>query len=130
MFYGAMDPMPDFNDLVPWPDARFPLIPREKLGPYMKAILGRRFFKSHLLLESLPYYPELAMSLLNALGTVGDPLPPCPEDPRELWHGWMTFGWFEWESEGYCFWSNLGHATSYCPYRHPPNFHYTIMDKR
>jgi len=66
MFYGAMDPMPDFNDVVPWPDARFLLLPREKPGSYVKAIPGRRFFKSHLLSESLPYYPELAMSLINA----------------------------------------------------------------
>lgn len=150
MFYGKMDPMPDFNAVTPWPDARFLPIPREQLGPYMKAIQGRRFIKSHLPLDGLPYYPDvqyfivardtrdvfmsfynhysrytdLAMSMMNAPDIVGEPLPPCPEDPRELWQGWMTRGWFEWESEGYPFWANLGHTASYWKYRHLPNFHF------
>ena len=60
----------------------------------------------------------------------GDPLPRCPEDPRELWRAWMTRGWFEWESEGWPFWSNLWHTQSYWEFRHLPNFlllHYNDM---
>ena len=41
---------------------------------------------------------------------MGEPCPRCPEDPRELWQSWITRGWFEWESEGYPFWSNLHHT--------------------
>lgn len=150
MFYGNMDSMPDFNDVTPWPDARFLPIPREQLGPYMEAIEGRRFIKSHLPLDGLPYYPDvqyfivardardvfmsfynhysrytdIAMSMMNAPDIVGEHLQPCPEDPRELWQAWMTRGWFEWESEGYPFWANLGHTASYWAYRHLPNFHF------
>lgn len=150
MFYGLMDPRPEFNDVTPWPDARFLPIPREQLGPYMEAIPGRRFIKSHLPLDGLPYYPQVqyfivardprdvfmsffnhyarytdtAMSMFNAPEAVGAPLPPCPEDPRELWKLWMTRGWFDWESEGYPFWANLGHTASYWSYRHLPNFHF------
>lgn len=150
MFYGHMEVMPDFNDVTPWPDARFLPISRDELRGMMDAIPGRRFIKSHLPLDGLPYYPnvqyfivardardvfmsffnhysrytEIAMSMFNAPDIVGDPLPPCPEDPRELWQDWITRGWFEWESEGYPFWSNLWHTESYWAYRHLPNFHF------
>ena len=150
MFYGHMDPMPEFGDVTPWPDARFIPIPRAQLGPHLEAIPGHRFIKSHLPLDGLPYYPEvqyfivardahdvfmsffnhysrytdLAMSLMNAPDINGDALPKCPEDPRELWQDWMTRGWFEWESEGYPFWSNQWHTASYWKYRHLPNFHF------
>jgi len=69
-------------------------------------------------------YTDVAMSMMNAPDIVGEPLPPCPEDPRELWESWMTRGWFKWESEGYPFWANLGHTASYWEYRHLPNFHF------
>ena len=61
---------------------------------------------------------------------MGDPLPPCPEDPRDVWRDWMTRGWFEWESEGWPFWSNLYHTATYWPHRHRPNMmllHYNDM---
>ncbi len=44
----------------------------------------------------------------------------------------MTRGWFEWESEGYPFWSNLHHTQTYWNYRDLPNFlflHYNDMLK-
>jgi aryl sulfotransferase len=42
----------------------------------------------------------------------------------------MTRGWFEWESEGWPFWSNLHHTQTYWPYRDLDNvllFHYSDM---
>jgi len=150
LFYRHMDELPDFQAVTPWPDARFLPISREQLGPYMAAIPGRRFIKSHLPLDGLPYYPEvkylivgrdardvfmsffnhysrytdMAMSMFNAPDIVGEPLPACPEDPRELWRQWITRGWFEWESEGWPFWANLGHTASYWNWRHLPNFYF------
>ncbi|HSG89799.1 MAG TPA: sulfotransferase domain-containing protein [Pseudomonadales bacterium] len=150
MFYGHLDPMPDFRAVTPWPDARFLPIPREALAPMIEAIPGRRFIKSHLPLDGLPYYENVhyfivardprdvfmsffnhysrytptAMAMFNAPDIVGDPLPRCPEDPRALWQQWITRGWFEWESDGWPFWSNLGHTASYWPWRHLPNFHF------
>ena len=79
-----------------------------------------RFIKSHLPLDGLPYYPEvryvivardardvfmsllnhyssytdIAMAALNSPDRPGDPMPRCPEDPREVWRAWMTRGWF------------------------------------
>ena len=156
LFYRDHEVMPEFADVTPWPDARFIPIPKEQLGPYMDAIEGRRIIKSHLPLDGLPYYPEVkylivgrdcrdvfmsfynhysrytefAMGMMNAPDIVGAPLPRCPEDPRELWQDWIAKGWFEWESEGFPFWANLGHTASYWPYRHLPNFlfvHYNDM---
>tara|TARA_R110002111_G_scaffold201461_2_gene266538 strand:+ start:274 stop:1221 length:948 start_codon:yes stop_codon:yes gene_type:complete len=150
LIHGNTEPMPGFRDVTPWPDARFLPISKEDLGPFLENIPGRRFLKSHLPLDGLPYYPEvkyvivgrdcrdvfmsfynhyssytqIAMEMMNTTDIVGDKLPPCPEDPRELWRQWMTRGWFEWESEGYPFWSNLAHTQSYWEYRHLPNFYF------
>ncbi|XOV89772.1 MAG: sulfotransferase domain-containing protein [Pseudomonadota bacterium] len=150
LFYGLRKEPPDFNEVTPWPDARFLPVPREELGPMMDNIEGRRFIKSHLPLDGLPYYQDvqyvivardardvfmsffnhysgytdLAMSMFNAPDIVGAPLPPCPDDPRELWQDWITRGWFDWESEGYPFWGNMAHTQSYWDWRHLPNFHF------
>src|SRR5207237_1422640 len=76
----------------------------------------RRFLKSHLPLDALPYFPEVRylwvvrdtrdvfMSLWNHYSShtdaayerfasgdpEGGPLPRCPADPREFWRSWMT----------------------------------------
>ncbi|MCR9258747.1 MAG: sulfotransferase domain-containing protein [Pseudomonadaceae bacterium] len=150
LLHGTSDPMPGFQEVTPWPDARFLPISREELKPFLENIPGRRFIKSHLPLDGLPYYPEvkyvivgrdcrdvfmsfynhysnytdMAMEMFNAPDAVGDDLPRCPEDPRELWQNWITRGWFDWETEGYPFWANLGHTQSYWEYRHLPNFYF------
>lgn len=150
MFHGLEEEMPPFESVTPWPDARFLPQTKPQLGEWLEGLDGRRLIKSHLPLDGLPYYPEveylivardardvfmsffnhysnytdLAMQVMNAPDIVGDPLPPCPEDPRVVWRDWITRGWFEWESEGYPFWANLGHAQSYWAWRHLPNFHF------
>lgn len=107
LLYGRMDPKPERRDVTPWPDARFMPIPREALGPMIDRIPGRRFIKSHLPLDGLPYYEDvkyvivgrdardvfmslfnhyqsytdLAIKTMNTPDIVGDPLPRCPDDP-------------------------------------------------
>ena len=108
----------------------------------------RRCIKTHLPLDGLPFHrslkylyvgrdprdifmslwnfygnftPQAIDALNNIPGRVGDELPRCPDDIHELWRGWMTRGWFEWETEGYPFWSVLHHAQSWRDYRHLPN---------
>lgn len=139
--------LPELMQVSPWVDARFRTT-REELAAQLAALPDRRFVKSHLPLDGLPWYPQVRylivgrdprdvfMSLLNHYGSytehayamlndtpgrVGPPLPPCPEDPRALWRDWITRGWFEWESEGYPFWSNLHHSQTYWEHRHLPN---------
>ena len=104
--------------------------------------------KTHLPLDGLPYYPQVKyvvvsrdardvfMSLWNHYsnytdhfyhllndtpGRVGDPLPRCPGDIRQLWRMWTTMGWFEWDSEGFPYWSNMRHVRTWWDYRHLPN---------
>jgi len=156
MLYGHIEPQPELASLSPWPDARFHPVSLEDLGAWMEKIEGRRFLKSHLALDGLPYHKEVKylvvardprdvfMSFLNHYGNytdtayeamnggdrVGDPLPRFPGDTHALWKTWMTRGWFPWESEGWPFWGNMHHTQSYWEWRHLPNFlflHYADM---
>lgn len=130
----------------PWLDARW-TDQAEKLA-LLEAQTHRRYIKTHLALDGLPYYPEVRYIVVNRdardvfmsfwnhyssftpafydkvnnlPGRVGPPLPPCPEDIHECWRNWITRGWFEWESEGYPWWGNLHHTKSWWEYRHLPN---------
>jgi aryl sulfotransferase len=149
LLHGDRDPMPTVHDVSPWVDARFHG-PREALVERLEAIEGRRFLKSHLPFDGLPYYPEaryvvvgrdardVFMSLANHYGSYtesaysafnspdrpGDPFPRCPDDLRTLWQDWISRGWFEWESEGYPMWSNLYHTQTYWNWRHLENLHF------
>jgi aryl sulfotransferase len=67
------------------------------------------------------FNPQMLAAINSVAGRVGAEMQPCPDDIHELWHGWMTRGWFEWETEGYPFWSVLHHAQSWWDYRHLPN---------
>ncbi len=156
LFYGHMDPVPPTRELSPWPDARFHPITHEQILGWMEGISGRRFMKSHLPLDGLPYFDEVKylvvardprdvfMSFLNHYGNYtetafeklndearpGPPLPPFPGDVSELWKNWMTRGWFPWESEGWPFWGNMHHSQTYWTWRHLPNLcllHYADM---
>lgn len=149
-----MDEFPVLTEASPWVDARFSLVPRSELGDYLEALPGRRFLKSHLPLDGLPYFPQVKyivvgrdprdvfMSLLNHYGAytdsfykrlndgVEDPMPRFVDDVRTLWRGWISRGWFEWEREGYPFWGNMSHTQSYWDCAELPNImflHYSDM---
>lgn len=124
-----------------WIDSRVQL-PLETLVSMVAAQSHRRFLKSHLAADGLPYrattryivvgrdardvfmslvnhyaaYTDFAMQMFN-----NDPsLPSFPRfdgDVHELWRDWISRGYFEWESEGYPWWGNLHHVASYWPHR-------------
>jgi aryl sulfotransferase len=156
MLYGHSESEPDPALLSPWPDARFKPLSLAELGTWMDAIKGRRFLKSHLALDGLPYheevkylvvardprdvfmsflnhyqnYTDVAYEAMNGGDRVGDPLPIFPGDTRELWRNWISRGWFPWESEGWPFWGNMHHTRTYWEWRHLPNLlflHYADM---
>lgn len=131
----------------PWLDARFHE-PLAEVAANLTSQSHRRFVKSHLPLDGLPYHPQVRyvvvardprdvfMSLWNHYtnytdsmldrlndmeGWSGEPFPRAPGDIRRFWRDWMTRGWFEWESEGWPFWSNLHHTGSWWPWRELPN---------
>lgn len=153
------DPKSEYalHGTAPWIEARFTGIPKENLHQSVAGMPGRRLLKSHLPLDGLPYYTnvqyvivcrdprDVFMSLFShyqnytnlffemlndPADRIGEPIGPCPDDPREFWRNWMTRGFFHGESEGWPFWSNLGHTQSYWNYHHLPNFlfvHYADM---
>lgn len=106
----------------------------------------RRFLKSHVPLDGLPYFPDVLyvnvgrdprdvfMSAWNhyrsytdvmldrlSQGPSGQRLPRAPEDLGQFWRVWTTTGAYPWETEGYPFGSPLAHAASFWAHRHLPN---------
>lgn len=141
--------------LSPWLDMR--LFPLEVVLKGLEAQTHRRFIKTHLPLDALPWKPELEylyvardgrdvfMSMWNHYtnfaddvyqafngtpGRVGDELPPPPDDIHEAFRAWTARGWFEDESDGWPFWSHLANVQSWWNFRHVPNvllLHYADM---
>ena len=132
--------------LSPWIDAAF-LGDVDDVVATIEAQEHQRFLKSHLPFDALPYdpavryvyvgrdtrdvfmsafnhysgYTEFTYSLLDAAGGAGGPMPRCPATERELWADWMTRSLFDWETDGWPFWSHHHHAASFWPYRDLPN---------
>jgi aryl sulfotransferase len=134
------------TEISPWIGMR--TRPLDELLERLEAQTHRRFIKSHLALDGLPYHEnvkyivvgrdarDVFMSLWNHYrnhtpevlelmdklpGRVGDSFPPCPDDIRVLWRDWITRGWFEWEQDGWPYWSHLHHAQTWWDWRHLPN---------
>lgn len=134
--------IPDISAVSPWIDKW-----RNAAGDVVERLEAqqhRRFIKSHLALDGLPFYPQVkyivvgrdardvCMSMWNhysshaeaflvefnnAPGRIGPPLPPAPPNIHMFWHDWITRGWFDWESEGYPYWGNLHHTKTWWPHR-------------
>ena len=136
---------PPYKEL--WIDSRFQW-PLDELMGELEAQTHRRYIKSHLALDGLPYYPQVkyivvgrdardvfmsfwnhyrnftpgVYDFINGLpDRVGPPFPVCPEDIHEVWHDWITRGWFDWESEGYPCWGTMHNVQSWWDYRHLEN---------
>ncbi|SEQ98930.1 aryl sulfotransferase [Nitrosomonas sp. Nm51] len=142
-------------DMSPWLDMR--IIPLEVVLNKLKAQQHRRFIKTHLPLDGLPYREntkylyiardarDVFMSLWNHYSTMkdetlmlmnhlpgrqGDALLPPPDDIHVFWKNWITRGSFAWENDGWPYWSHLSNVQSWWPYRHLTNialFHYGDM---
>ncbi|MCB0121890.1 MAG: sulfotransferase domain-containing protein, partial [Caldilineaceae bacterium] len=126
IFYGqAVAPLRDATGLwqiSPWLDQRG--VPVEELLDKLAAQRHRRFIKTHLPLDGLPFFAQVkyivvgrdardvAMSMWNHYaefvdavfeGTnsipdrVGDPFPLPPQDIHTFWRDWISRGWFAWE---------------------------------
>jgi aryl sulfotransferase len=123
----------------------------------LEAQTQRRVIKTHLPLDGLRYFAQekyivvgrdardVFMSLWNHYSNyttefmdvlnntparVGSPMPEPPNDVLAFWKKWTSAGWFDWESEGYPFWSNLRHVQTWWNYRHLPNIlfvHYNAL---
>lgn len=132
--------------ISPWLDFR--PIPLEMVLGQLEEQGHRRYIKTHTPLDGLPYFPEakylcvsrdprdVFMSLLNHWGShteefyaaanglpgrVGDEFPRFSGNTKQIWHGWITRNWFDWEIGGYPYWSHLSYAQTFWNFRHLPN---------
>ena len=127
LVFQSSEPRP-IIELSPWIDCRFKLSV-EELQQTLEAQPHRRFVKSHLPFDGLPYYnqvryihvardgrdmcisffnhcsafTELAYQVFDkvAAATALGPFPRCPTDPRVFWRNWLTRGVQPGETDGY-----------------------------
>jgi aryl sulfotransferase len=141
--------------MSPWLDMTLP--PLDMIAEGLEAQTHRRFIKTHLALDGLDYYDtckyivvgrdarDVFMSLWNHHSSYTDGIkaktkadakefgrdfPVDIEDIHTLWDMWISKGWYEWESDGYPYWSHLHHARTWWEYRHLPNIaflHYSDL---
>jgi aryl sulfotransferase len=134
------------SEVSPWLDARFHG-PIEPLLEGIEAQRHQRFLKSHLAADGLRFfedvkylvvgrdtrdvfmslwnhysaYRDFAYEMMNDADRPGAEFPRCPASPRELWATWISQGWFEWEPDGWPYWSHHHHVASWWEYRDLPN---------
>jgi aryl sulfotransferase len=143
------------SQLSPWLDMR--ILPLEWVLSSLRAQTHRRFIKTHLPLDGMLYDERLkyvyvardardvVMSMWNhytnmtddtfvvfnsLAGRVGEELPRPPADIHEFFRNWMTRSLFEWETDGWPYWSHLSNVQSWWDYRDLPNIqlvHYSDM---
>lgn len=134
------------SDMAPWLDMALP--PLEEIAEGLEAQTGRRFIKTHLPLDGMPYFEtaryivvgrdarDVFMSIFNhhtgysdfirgytqefAAG-LGREFPLDFADIHDMWRLWINKSWYDWESSGYPYWSHLHHVQSWWDYRHLPN---------
>jgi aryl sulfotransferase len=130
----------------PWIDARFHG-PIEPVLARLEAQQHRRFVKSHLAADGLrrfqqvkylvvgrdtrdvfmslwnhySAYTDTAYALFNDADRPGPEFPRPPSSPRELWPRWISKGWFEWEPDGWPFWSHHHHLSTWWQSRDADN---------
>jgi aryl sulfotransferase len=141
--------------MSPWLDMAIP--PLDQVSQTLEAQTHRRFIKSHLALDGLPYFEtaryivvgrdirDVFMSMWNhhtgytdhtkaifreRAAALGSEFPLDLQDIHELWRIWIDRGSFEWESSGFPYWSHLHHTQTWWDFRHVPNIllvHYTDL---
>lgn len=132
--------------MSPWLDFR--LVPLELVLGGLEAQEHRRYIKTHLPFDCMPYEEQLkyvyvsrdgrdvfmslwnhysrhtdeAFTAFNTLaGRMGDELPRCEVDIHEFWKNWISRGWVEGETDGYPYWSHFSNVQSWWEVRERPN---------
>lgn len=146
LVFQAPEPPAPQDHLSPWLEARF--APVEEILAALERLPHRRYIKTHLPLDGLPFRDRIqyivvgrdgldvfmslwhhwnnmrpeSIEMINAIpGRVGPPLPLPPTEVRPVFDAWLDQGSFPWEQDGYPFWSHLAHAQSWWDYRHLDN---------
>ena len=140
---------------APWPGANF-MGTVEDMHKEVEAIEHRRFFKSHLPIDAMPYHPKakyinvvrhpldtfrsmlhhwsgITDGLLEIFANAGYPNFPQRKDSgnvKEIWGRWITEGRMDWEKDGWPFHSGIHIAESFWEHRELDNIlllHYSNM---
>ncbi len=141
-------PMP-VSMMSPWLDMAVP--PLDDVAAGLETQTGRRFIKSHLPLNATPYFEDnkyivvgrdgrdVFMSMwnhhANYQGMIleaisrfkkesGKDFPTDYANIHAFWQDWISKSWYDWEEDGYPYWSHFKHIQSWWDYRHLPNIHF------
>jgi aryl sulfotransferase len=141
-------PMP-VSAMAPWLDMALP--PLDDIIGGLEAQTGRRFIKTHLPLDGVPFFEgnkyivvgrdgrDVFMSLWNHHNNYsgmirevvagfeqqsGRTFPMDFEDIHAFWDSWISKSWYDWEGDGFPYWSHFHHLKTWWEYRHLPNMHF------
>jgi aryl sulfotransferase len=145
VFQDGVFPAP-VSAMSPWLDMAIP--PLDQISRALQVQTHRRFIKTHLALDGLPYFEtaryivvgrdlrDVFMSIWNhhsgysdqlktisreRAASIGRQFPLDFEDIHQMWRMWIASSWFDWEGSGFPYWSHLHHMQSWWNFRHLPN---------
>ena len=145
LVFGKALPAP-LADLSPWLEANYHDL--EAVSGALKQQSHRRFIKSHLPLDALPWDPhrrflyiardgrDVAMSLWNHYlnwsdqahelvnqipNDRGETFPRPPKDVHTFFEAWLHRGWLDWERDGWPYWSFFHNVQSWWEHHQQPN---------
>lgn len=137
------------STMAPWLDMALP--PLDEIASGLEAQTNRRFIKTHLPLDGIPYFDtakyiyvgrdgrDVFMSFWNHHSGYSDEIkayakecatgagryfPTDYADLHALWKDWISHSWYPWETDGFPYWSHLHHTQSWWDYRHRDNIHF------
>src|SRR5579863_9747234 len=144
IFQDGVFPAP-VSVMSPWLDMGIP--PLDQISQALEAQTHRRFIKTHLALDGLPFFEtsryvvvgrdvrDVIMSIWNHYSGYSDKVMalsqeraasfgrefPDYKDIHEMFRAWIGKSWFDWEGSGFPYWSHLHHAQTWWDYCHLPN---------
>jgi aryl sulfotransferase len=145
VFQAPEPPVPQ-DDLSPWLDALF--APIDEVVELLDGLENRRYIKTHLPLDAIRFFDEVKYIVVGRDGRdvfasmwnhwnnlnpekidemnddperAGPRLPHPPEAVQPAFDEWLSKSSFDWEADGYPFWSHLHHAQTWWDHRHLDN---------
>ena len=146
LVFQAPEPPVAQDQLSPWLDALF--APIDDVLELLEGLENRRYIKTHLPLDALRFFDQVKYIFVGRDGRdvftsmwnhwhnmdpdfideinadperVGPRFPHPPDEVQPAFDEWLAKSSFEWEVDGYPFWSHLHHAQSWWDYRHLDN---------
>lgn len=134
------------DELSPWLDALF--APIDEVTGLLEGLESRRYIKTHTPLDGIRFFDEVKYIFVGRDGRDvfasmwnhwhnmnpdfidemntdperdGPRLPLPPDDAQAAFDEWLSRSSFDWEADGYPFWSHLHHARTWWDFRHLDN---------